>query len=60
MSGLTGLIFGFEANPKGPRTQIMGFESLSSIILMVFLGTQSPMIWVLGPSGKDVSRSYLP
>ena len=48
MSGLTGLIFGFEANPKGPRTQRNGFESPSFIILMVF-GTPNPMIWVLGP-----------
>ena len=36
--------------PTGPRTQIVGFEGPDTIMLVV-LGPQSPIFWVLGPFG---------
>ena len=36
--------------PKGPRSQIVGFQSPKTIQSMD-LGTKNPTIWVLGPSG---------
>ena len=36
--------------PKGPSTQIVGFQGPKTIQSMDF-GTQNPTIWVLGPSG---------
>ena len=37
-------------NPKGPRTQIIGFWGPD--IISVIIEPQSPFIWVLGPLGK--------
>ena len=37
-------------NPKGPSTQIVGFQGPKTIQSMGF-GTKDPAIWVLGPSG---------
>ena len=39
-----------EGYPKGPSTQIVGFQGPKTIQSMDF-GTQNPTIWVLGPSG---------
>ena len=36
--------------PKGPSTQIVGFQGPKTIQSMDF-GTQNPTVWVLGPSG---------
>ena len=36
--------------PRGPRTQIMGFQDPNITMRMVF-GTYRPNIWVLGPLG---------
>ena len=35
-------------DPKGPRTQIIGFQGPNSNNVIVF-GPENPIIWVLGP-----------
>ena len=46
----TAALAALRAYPKGPRTQIIGFQGPSTATLLVF-GPRKPIIWVLGPLG---------
>ena len=51
-------VFLLNYNPKGPRTQIIGFEGPNAINIIVF-GPQSPVIWVLGPLDPWFSETIM-